>query len=62
MLVLLLPHSIVDQIDKLFRKFWWGEQERKKKKEGKKLHTMNLKEIGKSINEGGIGIRETRKK
>lgn len=43
-------YKIIETIDKLFRKFWQGNQE-------KKIHIIKWSEICRPINEGGIGIR-----
>lgn len=50
MSVFLLPRKITDQIDKVLRKFWWGEQEEKGS-----LHTTKWDGICKPTSEGGPG-------
>lgn len=49
MSVFLLPRKITDQIDKVLRTFWWGEQEEKGS-----LHTTKWDGICKP-SEGGPG-------
>lgn len=52
--VLQLPKGTTGQIDKMYREFWWGEQEDKKT-----IHTINWSEICKTFCKGGLGIRDT---
>lgn len=54
MSVLKLPNDTIDQIDRLFRKFWWGKQE-----DERKMHPTKWEDICKSISEGGLGIRDS---
>ena len=55
MSVLQLLNKTTNSIDKLYRKFWWGEKEDKNK-----FHTIKWSEICKPIDEGGLGIRDSR--
>lgn len=52
-----LCKEINEQIDRLYVKFWWGEQEG-----NRKLHTTKWSEICKSVSEGELGIRESNNK
>lgn len=53
MATLRLPTKIINQIDKMMRRFWWGDQNDKMK-----LHTIKRSEICKRIGELGLGIRD----
>ena len=48
MSVLRFPRKILDDLDRIYRKFWWGDLEGKKN-----IHTIKWKEICKPI-EGGV--------
>lgn len=54
-LVLQFPNKTRNTIDKLFRRFWWDENEEKRK-----LHTIYWIEMCKSIDEGGLSIWDIR--
>ena len=55
MLALQLPNKTLDSLDKIMRKFWWGDGVDKKK-----LHTMRWNELCKPIKEWDLGIRKSK--
>lgn len=55
MYMLQLPNKTTETIDKLFRKVWWVDQVDKKK-----IHTIKWSVICRPINEGGLGIRDSK--
>lgn len=52
---LYLPNKTSEAIDKIFRAFWWGENEGKKE-----FHTIKRAELRKPIAEECLGIRDTK--
>lgn len=55
MSVLQLPSKTLDSLDKMMRKFWSGDRVDKTK-----FHTIKWSELCKPIEEGGLGIRESK--
>lgn len=51
----LLPVTICDNINKLNRNFVWGDSPEKKK-----IHLVKWEQVCKPLEEGGLGIRDTR--
>ena len=55
MYVLHLPKRTIDEIDKMYSQFSWGDSDK-----NKKIHTINWNEIRRPIGEGELGIRHSR--
>ena len=53
MSVLRLPKLTTEELDRIYRKFWWGDREGKKN-----VHTISRKEIRRPTECGRLGIRE----
>lgn len=56
MLALQLPNKTILSMDKMMRNFWWGNGVDKRK-----FHTIKWSDLCKPIEEGGLGIRKSKK-